>query len=163
MLISKHLHLDMSWYFDILLHKNLHDNWVLNTLSSLKALALSLLALSNASMKFSSWWTILIPFPPPPMTALIKTGNPIVLAYSIKLMNEECIILILFLILSMVSRYNRDLYIYIDDTLAFVMIILDWLLEPISRMASAGGPTNIRSFYAHWSAKSAFSERNPNL
>lgn len=48
-----------------------------NTLSSLKLFNASLFAPSKASKNSDLYLTILIPFPPPPITAFINTGNPI--------------------------------------------------------------------------------------
>ena len=43
------------------------------------------------------------------------------------------------------------------------MILLDSLLDPILRMALAGGPTKVRSFSYKSSTKSAFSDKKPYL
>ena len=48
-----------------------------------------------------------------------------------------------------------------SGTLAFSISDLAALLEPIARIASAGGPMNTTPALAHAAAKSAFSDRNP--
>lgn len=43
-----------------------------------------------------------------------------------------------------------------------VIIFFDSLFDPIFLIAEEGGPTKIILFFSHLSAKSAFSDKNPN-
>jgi hypothetical protein len=84
------------------------------TLSSLKLFNASLFAPSKASGNSYIDLTILIPFPPPPITALMRTGNPIFSASYNKL-NDLYSLQARVLCFSMVTRYNWDLCISHDN------------------------------------------------
>ena len=118
----------------------------IKTRSSLKALSDYLLQDSKASEKSYFFVTILIPFPPPPETALIRTGYPILSASSA----------------SNFSSWFYWWYPGTTGTFALVIIFFDSLLLPMLTIAEAGGPIKVTPFELHSSANPAFSDRNPN-
>lgn len=97
----------------------------------MKAFKDYLLQDSKASSKSYFLWTILIPFPPPPETALIKTGYPIFYACYFKYL----------------ASWFYSWYPGTTGTLAAVIIFLDSLLLPILVIADDGGPIKITLFF----------------
>lgn len=117
----------------------------IKTLSSLNDFNDSLLQDSRASRNSYFLLTILIPFPPPPETALIKTGHPICSACSNKYL----------------ASWFYWWYPGTTGTFAAVIIFLLSLLLPIETIADGGGPINLTPLLTHYSANFAFSDKNP--
>ena len=120
-------------------------NFSIKTRSSPKLEAASLTAARNPSLTSFSLKATRMPFPPPPAEAFIMTGNPISAAT---------------LTASLLSA-STPTYPGTVLTPAPAAIFLDSILSPMAAIAFTPGPMNVMPSSASFSAKVAFSERNP--
>jgi len=124
----------------------------------------------------SSVIAILIPFPPPPRTALIMTGYPIALASDLRRSTDWSspwypLLKIfakfkLFPIFTFEHFFSErkcvwNVHYPITGTPALAIMIFDVDLIPISLIAWEGGPTNMTLDWWQSSANSTFSDKNP--
>jgi hypothetical protein len=116
----------------------------MNTVGSPKAPSASRMAWCSASSSWAGSATRRMPRPPPPATALTKTGNPISWAASSRVGTSE--------------DGAVDFRVGMPAALAAASAVT---LLPASSSTSAGGPMKVMPASAHAAARSGFSLRKP--
>ena len=111
-----------------------------------KAALASALVRLTAGSSAASVWTTRIPRPPPPPAALIITGYLMSRARRIT---------------SVVSSGRAASEPGTQRIPALVIATFAFTLSPISRIVSGRGPMKTNPLFSTFSAKSAFSDRNP--